>query len=690
MNHTSETFALTSRFNAARIGNFQNGAAQKSQSPAYNANSANDRYEPDGAPDQLTSDLNRLRNFRAQFAQQQTETAFAPVQPKYSEEERREKAEDYAGEKAEGAVDTAGAKLRDKVLGLDKRQAEQFLNKDLAGKSVAELLGEKAKDFSPTDLKALSDITGKIDPKDAAKLVELVKHLPEDLRGPTLLGLQQAFKALGPDNARTAGKMFSAVDKMLSKLSLPRTGKVVGKVFKGLGKMIPLVGTAFSAKATYDSAKISLDSTLPPEIRFLGDMGVLVNGADTALGVAECFGVGNLGLPANIGLGLASLGLELYTDHQIEQYRNDPDGWKPSRNLDALIGGVGLLMPAALVGRFGLEGAQKKVSRAGTVVAENGIDAAEKVGTAGADATGNSMKLTAAGIDLAAETLRNPEKLGEYAKKLGMSVEEARRGLLGTLATATKAGGELAKKAHQTLDQVGSFLATQGAEGLKTLQWMSRPENRDIMKRAAQLGYDQVILQGGEMATRARNDLRLMGAYGQAVLKNSMNSLLEKGELGLEALQATYNDFKRDPKGEFQDLRDHAIRTASQFAARGGEVGTKALDSLLGFIEAQPEQAGLAIEEVKRLLLRSEAAAQRVASRWKDEVSEGGAALLASLANLGDAGKTALARIAAAGGKMGMMARRRLSQIGTAADVGASVVVPGYSRAKRLLGYLRR
>jgi hypothetical protein len=513
-------------------------------------------------------------------------------------------------------------------------------------------------------------VLGNLSREQGADLLRIAQHLEGRELTEALGTIDGAVANLArhaPGMLDHVGRMFTAMNQMVGRMGLQMTGQVAGRILRGVGAMLPAVGTAFSAYDMARMARVAADGTLPAELRFLGGAGVALNGLDTALGVSEMFGIGNVGLPANLALGAAALGLDLYTHHQIDQFRANPNGWQPSRGLNAFVAGTALAMgptgAALLVGTFGASGAQEKMIDLGAVGGELAIDAARLGGVATADGVGGTMRFTARGIDAMADMIRHPERFGEAMQRLGIGAQQFARNALGALGDAAQYAGELGQRAGRALGQAGSWLAQRGAEGLETLRWMASPENWPAMGEAAQRGMTELIRRGGELGRAALDGLADLGERGVQMGRHAIASLQNAGEQGLEMLNHAYRRFRENPAQAFRELGNAAIDGISDLARRGGELGQRAVRSLIDWVDDQPRLAQRAVTALRDLATRGGVAIEEIANAWGRNLSEGGRAVLASLENLGDAGVEALGRLGARGGQLAMEAAGSLGRM---------------------------
>ena len=396
----------------------------------------------------------------------------------------------------------------------------------------------------------------------------------------------KAFANVDPRAMGYAGKMFTAVSDVARKLGVPLTGDMAKHALKGMGKMLgkwtPAVGAGFAAYDMAVMGQIAANRDLPPEIRYLGGLGVALNGVDAGLGVAEMFGVGNIGLPANLALGASSLGLDLYTHHLINQHK--AGNFKSSPQLDALIAGSALSMGPAgmalMLGNFGAAGTQRKLFNAGKVGSNFALDSAVRTGLVTADATGKGLKLTAKGIDGLADVIRHPEKFGQALNAAGLKVQDVGRNAIAALGDATRYAGELGGHARKALGDTANWLGQQGQQGLDTLKWMARNPGtvagvaRAIRWRTSRGGVASSRAKPGMASLRS---VRTVLAAGQQLARD----LQKQGARGVEMLKY----MARNPGQAAGQIRDAAMQGMHDMAmgtgARGAGGGRRA-DGLRG------------------------------------------------------------------------------------------------------------
>src|SRR5262249_7153893 len=150
-------------------------------------------------------------------------------------------------------------------------------------------------------------------------------------------------------------------------------------------------------------------------------------------------------LPVNIALGIGEFGLDIYTQHLIEQHEKGE--FKSSKELNAFIAGTALAMgPSGMalgVGMFGGTGMERKVIDLGEVGGKGIVDIAKNGGMIAADVTGKQLEFTAQGIDTMADMIRNPDKYAKQLEAMGMKAVDLGKQALQGLADMSQKAGEL-------------------------------------------------------------------------------------------------------------------------------------------------------------------------------------------------------------------------------------------------------
>lgn len=576
------------------------------------------------------------------------------------------------------AADPASRRAMAEALGqMSPEGLGRFMNQTVGDDAAGAVLGRMMHAMPEEGRDALGRVVGALSPEHAADFMKFGQHLDGRTLSEAVGTLDTALTNLGriaPEMVDDVGKMFGAMDSMVTRLGVPMSRQVAGRVMRGIGAMLPAVGAGFSGYETIRMGRIAADSSLPAELRYLGGLGVGLNATDTGLAVAEMFGVGNVGLPAGLALGATAIGLDLYTHHQIDQFRANPDEWAPSQSLNAFIAGSSLAMgpagAAMLVGAFGPTGAEEKILDLGHVGGKLGIETARLGGLVAADATGQGLKLSARGIDALADTIRNPEQIGPALRRLGISTQQATQNAIGALGRTVDAAGALGGHAQRALGRTADWLATQGQQGLDTLEWMWNHPGQTT--NIAQDRLVAIAERGDALARQAWDGLVAAGDRGLEAAHQAMLGMQTAGQQGLDMLEYAY----RNPGQAADRVQQWAVDGIHNVAQQGGEMTRQAVRSLVDFVEAQPRMATKALDALTDLAQRGGTALDELGQAWSKNLTEGGQAVLRSLENLGDAGAEALGRLGRYGGTLAT----------NAADALGRLVDRGYREAGAALG----
>jgi hypothetical protein len=169
-------------------------------------------------------------------------------------------------------------------------------------------------------------------------------------------------RALGLGEGSTARRAFDdvarAMEDVAGKLGARIGPELLQSAAKALGKALPALGGVISGVDTARMAGIAADQSLPGEIRYIAGLGAGINGADTVLAVTEAFGIGNIGLPANLALGVGGFAADIAVTQMKQQHEDG--NFNPSDELRALIGvsavATAPLGLANLTNAFGING----------------------------------------------------------------------------------------------------------------------------------------------------------------------------------------------------------------------------------------------------------------------------------------------------------------------------------------------
>ena len=537
--------------------------------------------------------------------------------------------------------------------------ANALLKRTIDGQPGSKLLGEVLSNVPEAQRGAAAKVFKALDADAAEMFLKMAKGVDSKTVGFAVEHLSKAH----PEAMKLAGKVFGRVNKMMAQHGIELTGELAGRALRGtakmLGKWTPGIGAAFAGYDTAVMANIAARQDLPPEIRYLGGLGVMVNGADAALGVAELFPPVNVAMPVNIGLGVSSLGLDLYTHHLIDQHQKGQ--FQSNRFLDTAIAGSAVAMgPAGLAmlyGNFGVAGGNQKLVNAGLFGSEQTLNLMHQSGLVSADMAGGQMRLTARGIDSLAEMVRHPERFGELAKRVGSNVQAFNRSALGAINAAAEMGGDLRKLAQRKLVETGQWLTEQGEKGFETMSWMA--QNPGLMRDIAQRGFQDIMTRGGQLGHAAWNHVQAAGQGAMIATDRFIQNLQNAKQQGADMLR----HIAENPGQAAQELRTRAIDGLANMIRSGQEGAEQAWTSLVDFADRHQQMGRDAINSLRDLALRMPEQFDAVARAWKDNLTEGGREVMRSLANLGDAGAEALGRLGRFGGDLALQAAGDLTQL---------------------------
>ena len=632
-----------------------------------------------------------------------------------------------------GLADKPGemSSLLKQLSGMEANDANKLLKTlktlrpDMLAKTIADpqLLGD------------LAHMLGKLDKEAAEKLGKLVANMDDEMlrhlaalgRGGSSEQLKTLIKGL--DKAGIDGKTFGSMLKMLAKaggkLGFAITEELAEKILKSLLKMIPIAGVVPSAVDYVDYMKHSLElAGQNPDLAAFARVGANLNGADAAFAIAgiilDATGAGAaIGLPGDLAvsipLALAELAVDIAFKQELAKFNADPENYKAPdwMRMVNVIGND----PVTLMTIYGVEGSTELVQWAIEEGVEGALEVAEAIGVGAANLAGEGLQMTAEGLHLAADVLRNPEK---YAQAV---VDDARM----LLSAAVEAGGELADKAKEVVSNVIEEAKALGEKGLETLKYFA--QNPDELAKMALQGIEDMVAWGLETRDKIyQAGLEVLGelkerwnAFGEAAadfiadankaINNTLNKAIELGEKGLEALvwiannpgeamdkakkeltkilanggelakkawdeisslgakglelaESVISSLHDAGKAAVDTLRYIAEnpgeaaekvcawvgQTFEKMIRNGGEAAEKAAKALMGFVDKQMEWA---YKFAQNLISDGVKTFTNVLSAWKDNLTEGGKAVLGGLADLGEAGMERVSQLAdAIGGEV--------------------------------------
>jgi hypothetical protein len=507
------------------------------------------------------------------------------------------------GESVSGLLDalaqtTGGSSAQETVLktlsGMREGEADKFLASTVNGKPAAKALAEMTSKLDAKALEKLPNVMSELNGKQAQLLFDLVG---KDTSKSASELIQWADKI----GSKEAGRALSVFDNLLGKAGIELTEKVATKLSSGLKKILPVVGAAPALESAAELFATSQDKNLPEGIRFIALQGAKLNGTDAVLSVLEPF-IAELGVPVAVDLGLAGaeLAIDLIVADQIDKFKADPKGYKTPAWLEAVnVASAVAAGPQGMVELGTIYGANGEIDLLGRVARSGGtaaIKAAEVAVTLPADALNASAQDTAQGLHLMADIIRNPQKYGAAAQRLGQ--QAAKR--LGELAHAA---GDLGKAAARELKLVVTELADLGVKGVKALGWIAThpgeaaAQAAQVLGDLAQQGLTMGRAAGRELARASLDALgqakRALGAAGDAVgqayqavskaIDQTADAAVAAGAAGIQTLAWIV----RNP-GEASKIAGDAL------AKVGGKAGEFAQDAIsaLGDVCKQAGELG--------------------------------------------------------------------------------------------------
>ena len=164
----------------------------------------------------------------------------------------------------------------------------------------------------------------------------------------TILSRLAANDTLLTNASKVLGEMSGLLQKFgVNGLeAMAKTPRLFGQA---IFKAIPAIGGVASAIDTARMASIASDNSVNPDIRAMALLGTYINGADTALAVTEVLGVGNVAMPAQ--LGLAGMGLAVSIMVELNKEQGLPPAMsKAVRRASAVMAATGMASPGTALG----------------------------------------------------------------------------------------------------------------------------------------------------------------------------------------------------------------------------------------------------------------------------------------------------------------------------------------------------
>ncbi|MFK7855558.1 MAG: hypothetical protein AB8B79_15650 [Granulosicoccus sp.] len=607
--------------------------------------------------------------------------------------------------------DTATRKALVETLGeLKPGRLDELLASSVGGRNGAALLGDTLVRLDPDDQAALRKLIKEFDADSIEFLLRISSKVDAGVLG-------EFLSVASKLPANRVGQVLGLIDTVLSKAGVEITSDVAAKLLRNAAKLIPAAGII---PAIYDAGRlgsIAADSSLPPDIRFLAGLGVKINAGDAAVSVIEAFTAWTgVSVVVDVGIGITALITDLIVGDQLDKFQQaqaageeyTAPAWLTTANV-TLAAAQG---PSGWVEYWAIYGADDGIAALGIAIESGGtaaIHGAEGLLTLGAEGIGEGLELTADGLHLLADIIRNPDVYGDKAVEFGRQAVEQ----LNELAEGV---GDLAEAAAEELADVVSDLKQLGEDGIEALGWIASNPGQ-----AAELAVEAIgniasdALELGNTAARAvaREALEkldeladlseALAEHVEAVVSDVANRAIELGEQGIEALgwiasnpgQAADiaqralvdvavqgGELAEAAYAEIVDLGEAGVELAKEVANELIELGEDGIE-MLAFIVTHPgEAADLAVEglrdiasgigdaaerageelidlaengydtakdAVQTLLLEGGEAFRNVVTALGDNIGPGLKSVLNGLADVGQAGRDALKGLADAG-----------------------------------------
>ncbi|MBN1210636.1 MAG: Dauer Up-regulated [Myxococcaceae bacterium] len=465
----------------------------------------------------------------------------------------------------------------------------------------AELIGKLAKDMGADDLKLLLKFTDGVN-------ADVLKT-----------GLKAASGALEQGGGKLLAKGLKALDGVLGKLGVKITGEVAEKVLKNLTKVVPLVGAAPGLIDAYNYGKDAVElQGKNKDLGFFASIGAGLNASDAVVGtILDFTGVGaavDLGVGALFGV--AELAFDLAYGAEKAKFDADPANYKAPDWMKAInVGAAALGGPAgmtALAAYYGPEGAAELTQWGIEKGAKGAVKLAEFAGVSAANATGDSLKMTAGFIHQMADVIRNPSKYGEAAVKAATDAFN----------TAIEKGGQIAAEAKEVLGNVIDEAKKLGEKGLETLKFIAQ--------------------NPGEAAKMAVDGIKSMISSGAELLKQGGEALLKKAAETLDSLKAGWETLKGAAAEKAKELIDSAKAGIQSAVNKAVELGEKGLETLKWAATHPGEVADMAKKAFTDIMAKGGELAQKAWEGLKSLGTKGLEVAEASIKALKDAGGKAV------------------------------------------------
>lgn len=413
--------------------------------------------------------------------------------------------------------------------------------------------------ISPQNAEKLKTMVRNLGPEGVENVIGMMDRVGREFADTMVAVLdnmpKSAISALASSSTASnlVADTMKASGQMLQKMKVPARALagLAPKLAKNFMKTIPALGGAVSA---YDAARLGSIALTgqdlggrqyeDPNVRALALLGAGINTADTALAITEALGVGNVALPAQIGLAGAGLVVDIAVDY-FDEHGMPPEMASTIRRGAAVAaggsliaapftGGGSLAISGALaniygtdvlvdelkdMGREGVE-ALKGLAVAGGELAGEALDGLTSMGTAGAQAL---RDMATAGGDMAMDALKNLQDMGSaYAGY----VDEAIGNIMDAGGAALDNLMEVAGDVGAIAGRVKDVIVSKLSDGWERSTIDLIPFNgvgsdlsplEDAVAELTSMAYNAGARAAGEIMDIVRSELRELGVPAWAI-----------------------------------------------------------------------------------------------------------------------------------------------------------------------------
>lgn len=411
------------------------------------------------------------------------------------------------------------------------------------------------------------------------------------------------------------------------------------KMVKGLGKAVPALGAVVAAQDTLRMGTIALTGEYQgkryadPEVRALALLAASANGLDTALGIAEAFGVGNVAFPLQLGLAGVEVGLDLMIEHFNEHPEKMPPAMRQSIRYAAVsaavagviavpvTGGASLAGTVAIARIYGFEGTADILNEMTRDLGQQGLQAAAYLGDLHAQAMDKGLENMATGIHGVADMIRYPERYAQmFQQEVSEIVELGLNRLQETLSSAVEQTEENLTLAYELLTDV----VNDPQKYATALQDQALAVGQQLAEKTAQGAahlktlLTDAVHQGKVTVAEGFQQLYALGSEGVTQARDWAEGLLAEGGRQAEALQALTLDMIQNPEVYGERAKDYAQTLMVALKNRVVAEAKDAKAALQTLAAAAAQGAGQAMQMVEDFAAAGQAAGEALVQDIKN------------------------------------------------------------------------